>query len=340
MRSKRHRQSFVLFFFSRKIIYNLSLVYYELKDFEKYLYYLKFAADLFVPDALYNLGLYYSKREERLDNNSKAFQLLKKAANLGQPNAQYILGSIFLKEQKISLALYYLEQSKLSNAKFFLGVVYHEGKYVERDIRKSIVFYKEASSLNNQFAKNNLGVIYENGYGEKIPQQLGNAVELFKEAIKKNNYLSFYNLAHLYLYKNPNDDNIMKAINLLLSMLKISSWIKPTFLLYIALALKCDYKYENIDKEIADICEKILKSNESISILTGFKTVFQIVGPQYFKNNYQIYKTIDLIYYIDYEELNNSEFYLKYDVLKNEKEIKPYIADINYNFYDGFAISI
>ncbi|KAK8888304.1 hypothetical protein M9Y10_039370 [Tritrichomonas musculus] len=325
---------------NRCAIYNLSLVYYKLKDFEKYLYFLKFAADLFVPDALYNLGQYYSKKEEKLDNNSKAFQLLKKAANLGQPNAQYILGSIFLKEQKISLALYYLEQSKLSNAKFILGVVYHEGKYVERDIRKSIFFYKEASSLNNQFAKNNLGVIYENGYGEKIPQQLGNAVELFKEATKKNNYLSFYNLAHLYIYKNPNEDNIMKAINLLLSMLKISSWIKPTFLLYIALALKCDYKYDNIDKKIADICEKIPKSNESISILTGFKTVFRIVGPQYFKNYYQIYKTIDLIYYIDYEELNYSGFYLKYDVVKNEKEINPYIADINYNFYDGFAISI
>ena len=44
-------------------------------------------------------------------------------------------------------------------AHFSLGFLYHEGKYLERDIEKSLHFYKEASSFNNKYAKNNIGIL-------------------------------------------------------------------------------------------------------------------------------------------------------------------------------------
>ena len=40
-------------------------------------------------------------------------------------------------------------------AHFPVGYFYHEGKNIKKDIKQSIHYYKEASSFNNQYAKNN-----------------------------------------------------------------------------------------------------------------------------------------------------------------------------------------
>ena len=58
-------------------------------------------------------------------------------------------------------------------AQLLLGDIYFEGKYVKRDIQKV--------NFNNQFAKNNLGVIYKNGVD--INKNVFLAKEYFKEAI-------------------------------------------------------------------------------------------------------------------------------------------------------------
>ena len=51
---------------------------------------------------------------------------------------------------------------------FFVGYFYHKGDYIERGIQKAIHYYKEDSSFNDQYAKNNLAIIYKNGYGDEI----------------------------------------------------------------------------------------------------------------------------------------------------------------------------
>ena len=66
-------------------------------------------------------------------------------------------------------------------AQLLLGDIYFEGKYVKRDIQKVIFLYKEVANINNQFAKNNLGVIFKNGVD--INKNVFLAKEYFKEAI-------------------------------------------------------------------------------------------------------------------------------------------------------------
>ena len=69
------------------------------------------------------------------------------------------------------------------NANFSHGFLLHEGKNVKKNILEAIHHNMEASSFNNQFAKNNLGIIYKHGSGEEIKKKLGNAIVFFEEAI-------------------------------------------------------------------------------------------------------------------------------------------------------------
>ena len=94
----------------------------------------------------------------------------------------------------------------------------HEGRYIKRNIVQAIHYYKEASSFNNEYAKNNLGILYKNGFGEKIKKNISNAIEFFEEAIRqKNDYISMYNLAHIYIYDETLEQkDINKQIQLLI----------------------------------------------------------------------------------------------------------------------------
>ena len=53
---------------------------------------------------------------------------------------------------------YYSQAEDLNNhdAQYNLGVIYEQGTLVPRDIDKSIHYYKETSSFNSEYAKNNL----------------------------------------------------------------------------------------------------------------------------------------------------------------------------------------
>lgn len=69
--------------------------------------------------------------------------------------------------------------------------MYNEGKIVSKEIQKAIKYYKNASNNNDQFAKNNLEIIYKN---EPDVKNLYYAIELFEEVI------------------NTEDDEIVRAI--------------------------------------------------------------------------------------------------------------------------------
>ncbi|KAK8837256.1 hypothetical protein M9Y10_036686 [Tritrichomonas musculus] len=117
-----------------------------------------------------------------LDIN-KAFHYFKLSANQNYLWAQYFLGFAFYKKQDIKKALYYFEISGKQDfrlSQLILGDFYLEGKHVDRDINKSIKYYKDLSNLNNEHAKNNLGVIYKNGF-ENINKNILLAKEYFKE---------------------------------------------------------------------------------------------------------------------------------------------------------------
>ena len=100
-------------------------------------------------------------------------------------------------------------------ANFAQGFLLHEGKYVKKDISEAVHYYKEASCFNNQYSKNNLGIIYKYGY-DKIEGNVINAIVYFEEAIReRNDNLSIYNLAHIYIYDTTSKQNLNKSIDLL-----------------------------------------------------------------------------------------------------------------------------
>ena len=92
------------------------------------------------------------------------------------------------------------------DANFSLGFLYHQGKYLKRDIDQCLHLYKEASSFNNNYAKNNLGILHKNGFENQIKKNWANAEVYFKEAIKqKNDEVTKYNLSHIYIYEDVKD---------------------------------------------------------------------------------------------------------------------------------------
>ena len=58
-------------------------------------------------------------------------------------------------------------------------------RWWSKPIYHHITFYNEGSSLNDQYSKNNLGIIYTNGFGNVIKKNLSMAKVLFEEAIIK-----------------------------------------------------------------------------------------------------------------------------------------------------------
>ena len=136
-------------------------------------------------------------------------------------------------------------------ANFAHGFLLHKGKEVKRDMSEAIHYYKEASSFNDQYAKNNLGIIYRYGY-DNVEGKTGNAIEYFKEAIRqKEDYLSMYNLAHIHIYDEKIQGDLDKAIGLLIR--SSSKFIPSTILLSLVLVKKFCFNIDTINREIKNI---------------------------------------------------------------------------------------
>ena len=103
-------------------------------------------------------------------------------------------------------AIFYLTNAAENNnadAAFLIGCIYHQGILIEQNIPKAIHFYKIASSFNNGYAKNNLGVIFKNGFGDLVPKNINESIVYFNEAInQKQICLSMYNLSIVYIKEN------------------------------------------------------------------------------------------------------------------------------------------
>lgn len=92
--------------------------------------------------------------------------------------------------------------------------IFHKILINQKDIKKSIYYFKESSSFDNSCAKNYLGIIYKNGDGDE--KNVYYAKTYFKEAIKqKEDPYSMYNLARIYYFGIETKRKISKAILLL-----------------------------------------------------------------------------------------------------------------------------
>lgn len=118
---------------------------------------------------------------------------------------------------------------------------------------KAIHYYKEASSFNDNFAKNNLGIIYLKGFGDEIAPNIGLSIEYFEEAIRqKDDSVAMYNRSNIYMFIQSNNDNLNKSIDLLTKSF-ILGFKASIFLLCLVLVKKCSVENESIINEIKSI---------------------------------------------------------------------------------------
>lgn len=133
---------------------------------------------------------------------------------------------------------------------------------MKRDIKKAIHYYKEASTFNNQYAKNNLGILYKNGYKDIVEKSLGLSIVYFEEAIpQKDDEVSMYNLAHLYFYEDSNKDSIDKSIELLIHSNE-KGFLQSKELLCLTLLKKYNFHLDAIKAEI----ESLSQGNKELSL--------------------------------------------------------------------------
>lgn len=236
------------------------------KDIQKGVHYLKLSAGQKNNEALTLLGFYYLKYE--IDVN-KAIHYFTLASYQNDRISQYCLGLFYLMHNNIKKGAYYIQLSANNGyieAHLVMGCLYHEGIYFERDIEKAIHYYKNASSFNNKCAKNNLGIIYKNGFEDIVPKKIGLAIEYFNEAIiKKKDQVAMFNLANIYLYDENIKTNVDMAIDLLVQSAIIG--FKPSIdqLLVILIdkfGMKKDFIKNEISKneKLNEIKDLLLKS--------------------------------------------------------------------------------
>ncbi|KAK8834387.1 hypothetical protein M9Y10_019121 [Tritrichomonas musculus] len=265
-----------------------------------------------------------------------AIHYLSLAANQNIQQAQYILGIEYFKSIDKKKGIHFLIRSALNGNKeacFAVGYLYHEGKYMERNIEQSIRFYKEASSFNNQYAKNNLGIIYKKGFEDKIKPNLGLSIEYFKEAImQKNDMVSMYNLGHLYLYEEPIKDSINQSIDLLIRSL--NEGFPPSFeLLCISLFKKYDNDIDSIKQKLEEQTNNFNKYKTTIhEIIEIFRS-----NKFFYESKYLEYKSIDFLYNALCKCLQTNEITKEKET---HEEKNPNIKEISTLFYEGFGIKI
>ena len=134
---------------------------------------------------------------------------------------------------------------------------------MKRDIKKAIHYYKEASTFNNQYAKNNLGILYKNGYKDIVEKSLGLSIVYFEEAIpQKDDKVSMYNLAHLYFYEDSIKDSIDKSIELLIHSNE-KGFLQSKELLCLTLLKKYNFHLDAIkeNKELSLEISKIIRNS-------------------------------------------------------------------------------
>ena len=215
-------------------------------------------------------------------------------------------------------------------ANFAHGFLLHEKNSSEKDIEDAIHFYKEASSFNNQYAKNNLGIIYKRGYYQN-QSRVGNSIIYFEEAIhQKNDYLAMYNLVHIYMY----DDTIKHDSNKLIELLiKSSKKFQHTFILL------CLFLIKEFGFNIEIIKEEIGKQTEETSYLSTriIQTIFDLnlFDKSTFEYFYESFRNKDFLYNIGLEPIMSFDISQKKEVFIQPKY--PKAKDISSEFYNGFG---
>ena len=216
-------------------------------------------------------------------------------------------------------------ENKLGSILFYFGSIYFEGLYVSYDIKKAIHYFKDASNLNNQCAKNNLGVIYKKAIGVKPNPLL--AIEYFKEAIKcGNDKVAMFNLAHIYFYNEAEIYDIDKAFELL--VISSSDILVHSIILLCLVVIK---KFKDFDElKIKTEIEKIdnEKGKKIAKCVIFYTTYCNLRNKNIYDQIYYEQKDYNLVYY---------RYRIENQKIKKTIEIIDKRKKIDSDFYEGLG---
>lgn len=129
---------------------------------------------------------------------------IEKQAFDGVPEAQHDMGAIYVsghgqvKKDLARAVLWFQEAADngVANAKYNLGVLYHQGLGVEKNIDKAMELYEQAATLGHAEAQYNLGIAYIEGIG--VPYNPQKAAHYFEQSANRGVMEAAYNLGLIY----------------------------------------------------------------------------------------------------------------------------------------------
>ena len=129
---------------------------------------------------------------------------IEKQAFEGVPEAQHDMGAIYIAgrgavKQDLDRAVFWFQEASnngVANAKYNLGVLYHQGLGVPSNLNKAISLYKDAAAMGHPEAQYNLGIANIEGIG--VPYNPGNAAQYFERAAGQGVVEAAYNLGLIY----------------------------------------------------------------------------------------------------------------------------------------------
>ena len=144
------------------------------------------------------------KRIKSDPNLTDIAKKIEKQALEGVPEAQHDMGAIYVAghgqiKKDLSRAVLWFEEAArngVSNAKYNLGVLYHQGLGVTQNVDRAMALYHEAAEIGHPEAQYNLGIANIEGIG--VPYNPSRAVRFFEMAAGKGVTEAAYNLGLIY----------------------------------------------------------------------------------------------------------------------------------------------
>ena len=311
----------------------LGLLYLQLKNLNESVNYFLRASQLYDGQSLFMLGCIHDFLD-RMKDKKLSIHYYTEAAKQNYSTAQLMLGKKYYigqdVRQDIKKSIYYLELAKnrLHDACFYLGVIYSDGRYIKRDIDKAISYFKVASSFNDQYSKNNLGVLYKQYKNNKAA-----AITYFKEAIRqKDDLFSKFNLALIYLNEDPNDQYTEEIIKNL-AITDCKTFRLPSLLLACFLTIKNLPIKQTIEKYK---CENTLETvifvhyyKNKLNLVDKARCEDMIKRVYNYDNFYSFTRHLEVLVAIEPEKN-----IIKEDNLNTKRKM------INKYFYEGFGLDI
>ncbi len=169
-------------------------------QYEIGLRYIRLAAELGHPEALFTLGAQYMQGRRMPQNMDEGLRLIRQSADYGCMRAIKFLIKFYLhlKDEKADEAafLYIQKAAQLNDVEStgLLAECYMEGRLTGKNIPKGLKLMQKAAEMGDVDSLYNLGVIYHRGrYGLDV--DIDKAIYWYEKAIEKNDAQSMTNLA-------------------------------------------------------------------------------------------------------------------------------------------------